>query len=114
MLTKNWAKSLLRCLGYVKRRASSKANISISEFEAHKDQFAFDVKSIIEIEEIPKELVINWDNWTMAKEGSKRIEIVGAEDNNSCLCQYHGRRFSLSTGHLFREDVEESSYCTIS
>ena len=46
LLTKNWAKSLLRCLGYVKRRASSKANISISEFEAHKDQFAFDVKSM--------------------------------------------------------------------
>ncbi len=42
------------------------------------------------MEEIPSELVINWDhtgihyvpvsNWTMAKEGSKRIEIFGADD----------------------------------
>ena len=48
------------------------------------------MKCIIKMEEIPKELVINWDhigihyvpvsNWTMAKEGSKRIEIVGTED----------------------------------
>ena len=59
LLTKNWAKSLLHRLGYVKRPASSKAKVSVPEFEAHKDQFAFDVKSIIEI---PKELVINWDH----------------------------------------------------
>lgn len=81
LLTKNWAKGLLHRLGYVKRRVSSKAKVSVPEFEANKAQFVFDVKSIIEMEEIPKELVINWNhtgihyipvsNWTMAKEGSK-------------------------------------------
>ena len=61
------------------------------DFEAYKSQFVFDVQSIIELEEIPGELVINWDHagihyvpvgsWTMAKEGSKRVEIAGVEDN---------------------------------
>lgn len=42
------------------------------------------------LEDIPIELVINWDqtgiyyvpvsNWTMAKEGDKRVEIVGKDD----------------------------------
>ena len=66
------------------------AKVSVPEFEAHKILFAFDVKSIFEMEEVPKELVLNWDHtgihyvpvssWTMAKEGSKRIEIAGTEE----------------------------------
>ena len=48
------------------------------------------MQSLIEIEEIPSSLIINWDQtaikyipvstWTMADEGSKRVEIVGADD----------------------------------
>ncbi len=86
-LTKN---CLLQRMGYVKRRASSKAKVTVSDFEAYKSQFVYDINTIIEMEEIPTELVINWDHtgihyvpissWTMAKEGSKRIEIFGADD----------------------------------
>ncbi len=80
-LTKNWAKSLLQRMGYVKRQASSKAKVTVSDFEAYKSQFVYDINTIIEMEEIPTKLVINWDHtgihyvpissWTMAKEGSK-------------------------------------------
>ena len=52
-----------------------------SDFEQYKEQFVFDMKAVIEIEEIPSELVFKWDqtddhyvtvpSWTMAKEGSK-------------------------------------------
>ena len=55
-----------------------------------KSQFIFDIKLIVEMEEIPSDLIINWDqtgikyipvsNWTMADEGSKRLEVVGADD----------------------------------
>lgn len=55
-----------------------------------KEQFLFDVKTIVEIEEIPHDLVINWDqtgihyipvsSWTMEKEGAKRVEIAGVDD----------------------------------
>jgi len=52
--------------------------------------WAYDAKVLIEMEEIPDSLVLNWDQtgihyvlvsyWTMAEEDSKRVEIVGAED----------------------------------
>ena len=50
---KNWAKSPLSHLGYVKRRASTKMKVFSQDFEAYKSQFVFDVQSIIELEEIP-------------------------------------------------------------
>ena len=90
LLTKHWAKYLLRRMGFVKRRASTAAKVSPSCFEKLKAQFNFDIKAVIEMEEIPSELVINWDqtgihyvpvsSWTMAKEGSKRVEIAGLDD----------------------------------
>ena len=88
-ITKGWAKSFLDRMGYVKRRASTRAKVSPADFEALKNQFLFDVKIVVEME-IPKALVINWDHtgihyvpvssWTMAKEGSKRVEIAGIND----------------------------------
>jgi hypothetical protein len=59
-----------------------------------------DIKSIIDLEEISPELVINWDhtgihhvpvsNWTMAKEGQKRIEIAGVEDKHQLTAVFAG------------------------
>ena len=48
-------------MGFVKKRASTKANISIPDFEQYNAQFIFNVKVVIEMEEIPSELVISWD-----------------------------------------------------
>ncbi len=89
-LTKTWAQSVLNRMGYVKRRASTKVKVTVADCESHKALFVHDVKSIMVMEEIPSQLVINWDhtginyvpvsNWTMAKEGSKRIEIFGKDD----------------------------------
>ncbi len=97
---KNWAKSFLSRLGYVKRRASTKMKVTPLDFEAFKSQFVFDVKCIIELEEIPPDLVINWDHtgihyvpvssWTMAKEGSKRVEIAGIEDKRQITAVFAG------------------------
>ena len=98
--SKSWAKSLLSRLGYVKRRASTKMKVLPSDFEACKIQCLFDVKCIIDLEEIPKDLVINWDHtgihyvpvgsWTMAKEGSKRVEITGIEDKRQITAVFAG------------------------
>ena len=62
MITKNWAKSLMTRMNFVKRRANTKAKVFNADFEEHKEQFVYDVQSIVEFEEIPKELVINWDH----------------------------------------------------
>ena len=55
-----------------------------------KAQILFDIQTIMEMEEIPYQLVIDCDHtginyvpistWTMAKEGSKRVEIAGIGD----------------------------------
>ena len=80
-LSKHWGKHLLSRMGYVKRRASTKAKVAVQDFEEVKAQFLFDIKVVIEMDESPFDLVINWDqtgihyvpvgSWTMEKEGSK-------------------------------------------
>ena len=57
-LGKPWAKNLLSCMGYIKRWESTSVKITVSNFE---EQFSIDVKAVIEIEEIPAGLIINWD-----------------------------------------------------
>ena len=64
--------------------------MSVDNFAQLKSQFIFDIKSIVEMEEIPSDLIINWDqtgikympvsNWIIADEGSKWVEVVGADD----------------------------------
>ena len=89
-LTTNWAKSLLHRMKFVKRRGSSAAKITVTNFNEVKEQFLLDIKGVVRMEEIPNELVFNWDqtaisivpgsSWTMELKGSKRIEIVGISD----------------------------------
>ena len=67
----------------------------MENFDAVKEQYLLDVKNVIEMDEIPDQLVINWDqtgihyvpvlSWTMDKEGKKRIEIVGSEDKRQAV-----------------------------
>ena len=87
---KHWVLGFLERLGYVKRRANTKAKVSVVDFEEYKAQFVFDICTIMDMEDIPKEMIVNWDHtgmnyvpvssWMMAKEGSKRVEIRGLTD----------------------------------
>ena len=91
-LKKNWAKSILHRMGFVKRRGNTKAKVAVEQFEALKTQYLFDIKAVVEMMDIPPELVINWDqtgikivpvsSWTMEKKGAKRVEIAGVEDKH--------------------------------
>lgn len=60
-ITSNWAKSLLYRMQFVKRRGGSTKKISVSNFDEIKEQFLFDVVATVTMEEIPYELIINWD-----------------------------------------------------
>ena len=81
VLTKSCSKHLLERMGYVKRRASTKAKVNIDDFKAVENQFLFNVQAVVEMEEILDDLIINWDqtgihyipvgSWTMDKEGAK-------------------------------------------
>ena len=48
-------------MNFVKRRGSSTAKMSVANFEAVKEQFVYDVNAVVEMKDIPPELVFNWD-----------------------------------------------------
>lgn len=84
-LTKNWAKSILYRMGFVKRRGITISKVSVLHFEALKTPFLFDLKAV----EIPPELTINWDlagikNCELCQfcsgQWSKRVEVVEVDD----------------------------------
>ena len=99
-VTKYWALSLLERMGFVKRKSTTKCKVSIADFEEKKAQFLFDIDVIVSMEDIPPQLIINWDhtglnyipvsNWTMAKEGSKRVEIFGVQDKRQITAVFAG------------------------
>ena len=89
-LNKEWAKSVLRRMNFTKRRGNSKAKVLPHDLEVIKKHFLIDIKSVIAMEDIPTDLVINWDqtamkivpssSWTMEKRGTKRVEICAIDD----------------------------------
>ena len=58
-ITKEWAQRVLQRMGLVKRKGTTKAKVLPSDFEKVKRQFLFDVRTIVAMESIPKELIIN-------------------------------------------------------
>ena len=100
VLSKHWAKHLPSRIGFVKRRASTKAQIAIQNFDEVKTQFLLDIKAVVEMDELPFDLVINWDqtgihyvpvgSWTMEKEGAKRVEIVAVDDKRQIIAVFAG------------------------
>ncbi len=90
MLSRDWAISVLRRMGYSKRRGNSTSKVLPENFVQLKQQYLTDIMSVVKFEEIPEQLILNWDqtamkivpsaSWTMAKKGSKRVEIAAKDD----------------------------------
>ena len=99
-LTKGWAKYLLQRMGFVKRKAMTKAKISVEDFEEIKKDYLLDIEVVVAMDEIPMELIINFDqtgkhyvpvsDWTMAEEGAKRVELVGKDDKRQMTAVFAG------------------------
>ena len=89
-LTKGWAKYLLNRMGYVKRKATSKAKVTVANCDELKEDYLLEIKHVVEMDEIPPELIVNFDQtglnffpvseWTMEAEGAKRVEVTGKDD----------------------------------
>ena len=100
VLTKSWPKYLLSRMAYVKRRASTKGKKLATDFHELKVQFLFNIKAMNQMEEIPQDLVINWDqtgihyvpvsSFTMEKEGTRRVELVGIDDKRQITAVFVG------------------------
>ena len=94
LLTEDWRKGILHCMGFVK------AKVSVENFEQVKAQFLLDINTVVEMEDIPFDLIINWDqtgihyipvgSWMMDKEGSKRVEIAGIDDKRQTTAVFAG------------------------
>jgi len=74
-------------MGYIKCKACSKAKFEPSHCEQLKEQYFLDIKAVVEMEDIPADLILNWDHtginiipgcpWTMEEKGAKRVDCVG-------------------------------------
>ena len=119
-ITKTWGKSLLQRMGFVKRRGSSAAKLRVAYFDAIQELFLLDYRAIVEMEEIPPELVFNWDqtgisivpgsSWTMDLKGLQRVEIVGISDKRQITAVLCG----TSAGDIFPFQLiyqEKTSAC---
>ena len=96
-LIEGWAKYLLRRMGFVKRKGTIKAKGSVEEV---KRKYLQDMKLVIAMDEIPDDLVVNFDqtgihyipmsDWTMVEEGAKQIEIAGKDDKRQITVVFAG------------------------
>ena len=74
----------------VKCRANTKTKVTVEDFDELKKLFLLDIRNIVQIDEVPAQLIFNWDqtginyvpasNWTMEQVGSNRIVIIGKDD----------------------------------
>ena len=60
-LTTSWAKSLLKRMNFTKRRATTKCGIPPHVFMDVKTEFLRSVIDVVKMEEIPSQLIFNWD-----------------------------------------------------
>lgn len=76
---------------YVKRKGCTEKKIQVQDFEGIKAQFLTDIKAVVTLEDIPDQLILNWDHiginvvlptslWTMEEKGSRKVEIVALDD----------------------------------
>ena len=90
-ITRHWAYSLFHRMKFVQRKATtSQSKYTVTNFAEVKQQFLDAVVQIVEMEEVRPELILNWDQtgiqivpsstWTMDREGTRRVETVGAKD----------------------------------
>ena len=100
-LTRHWAHSLLKRMNFVKRKATtSKSKQTAADFGEMKASFLADVVSTVAMEEIPPELILNWDQtgikivpcstWTMDQRGAQRVEMVGVNDKRQITALFCG------------------------
>ena len=72
------------------KTTTAKSKHAPADFAAAKEAFLNDVIAVVTMDDIPPELVLNWDQsgihfvpastWAMGREGSRRVEINGAID----------------------------------
>jgi len=100
-LNRHWAYSLFKRMNFVPRKpTTSKSKNSVKDFAKAKKEFLQEVVTTVEMEGVPPELIMNWDQtgikivptttWTMERRGSKRVEVVGTNDKRQITAVFCG------------------------
>lgn len=84
------ARRLLERFNYVKRRGSTTAKITVNDFSELREQFLADIKTVVQFENIPSGLILNWDHtglnyvptssWTLETKGATKVPIAAIDD----------------------------------
>ena len=100
-LNRHWALSLLHRMNFVQRKAATaKGKYSIENFAEKKAEFLDDLVTTVQIEDVPPELVLDWDqtgiklvpttSWTMNEVGARRVELIGLSDKRQITAVFCG------------------------
>ena len=100
-LDRSWAYALFSRMGFVQRKpTTSKSRVDGIDFATQKKAFLDDLVMTVEMEEIPPELILNWDqtgirlvpesSTTMEQRGVKRVEVVGQNDKRLITAVFCG------------------------
>ena len=100
-LNRHWAYALLKRMKFVQRKATTaKSKFTPVDYETLKKSFLADVVATVTMEEIPAELILNWDQtgikivpsstWTMERKGANRVEMVGVNDKRQITAIFCG------------------------
>ena len=90
-LSRHWAYALLNRMKFVRRKATTaKSKYTVDDFDRVKKSFLDEVVTVATMEEVPPELILNWDQtgirivpcspWTMDQQGARRVEMIGTND----------------------------------
>jgi len=100
-INRQWAHSLLKRMNFVQRKSTTaKSKDTSASFAERKQSFLNDVVATVTMENIPPELILNWDQtgikivpcstWTMDKRGVKRVEMIGTSDKRQITAVFCG------------------------
>ena len=89
-LSKTWAKSILKRMGWVKRKGTKAARKLPDDYEHVRSNFLDTVEKTVKEKSIPKSMIVNFDetgvnivpasNWTLHEQGAKQVPITGIDD----------------------------------
>ena len=97
----SYAISLLERMNFVRRKVTTaKSNLTIQNISEIKKYTLEEVKATVTMEEIPAELILNWDKtgskivpvspWTTEMLGSERVDVVGVDDKHQTTTVFCG------------------------
>ena len=86
---------------FVKRKVTTaKSKHSKVDLVELKRQFLEDVVTTVKMDEIPVQMILDWDQtavkivpsstWTMERKGSKRVDVAGANDKRAITAVFCG------------------------